>query len=269
MDKAAHARLTRNAKNRAIVDRRRFKESPVPKGTNKGAVPRSATGTRYKNTLAVPDGTELMFKRGVENVKIGGDVLVGDLAGAYIVTLSFEERATCPRSCGHWTTCYGNGMQQARRWSYSPDVHKYLESELDDLCATYPGVLVRLHVLGDFMSKGYVNFWGAMLRKHRNLFCFGFTAHKPGTALGNQIAALRSHHRGPYKILSRFAIRHSGTSGTWGSFTIDFPTRRAKLGDAVVCPEQRSAMDGVKTDKHCGSCALCWQSDVPITFVEH
>lgn len=47
----------------------------------------------------------------------------------------------------------------------------------------------------------------------------------------------------------RFWMRHSGRGGEWGSFTIDWPTGRKMLGDAVVCPEQLSANAG-PSDKH-------------------
>lgn len=46
------------------------------------------------------------------------------------------------------------------------------------------------------------------------------------------------------------------------------PTEKRRIGDAVVCPEQAEAMAG-PTTRHCGNCALCWQSDLPIAFVLH
>ena len=87
--------------------------------------------------------------------------------------------------------------------------------------------------------------------------------------MGAEIAAIRARHFGTFSISSRFAIRHSGTSGPWGSFTIDYPTPRKRIGDGIVCPEQREAMNGGRTDRHCGSCAVCWQTDAPVVFVEH
>jgi hypothetical protein len=46
------------------------------------------------------------------------------------------------------------------------------------------------------------------------------------------------------------------------------------IGDAVVCPEQRDAMNGSERGIHCGSCGLCWKTGGsatgrPIAFVEH
>src|SRR5690606_37043752 len=45
---------------------------------------------------------------GYNNVKIGNDVRKGLFRGYRIFTLTLEERATCPRSCANWTSCYGN-----------------------------------------------------------------------------------------------------------------------------------------------------------------
>lgn len=42
-----------------------------------------------------------------------------------------------------------------------------------------------------------------------------------------------------------------------------------EIGDAIVCPEQRDAMDGGKRGTHCGTCAFCWSCDKPLAFVEH
>lgn len=42
-----------------------------------------------------------------------------------------------------------------------------------------------------------------------------------------------------------------------------------RLGDAIVCPEQVSVMNGADDSRHCGSCGLCWSSDAPIVFVRH
>ena len=38
---------------------------------------------------------------------------------------------------------------------------------------------------------------------------------------------------------------------------------------AVVCPEQRTAVNGEGKADHCGNCGLCWAGDTPIVFVKH
>lgn len=264
-ERKANSAAKKVAEVAAIRDRRRFKHSPVPTGEIKKLVPADAKGTIYPRTVRSfgPDTTETIFKDGAHNSKIGGDVLVGPLKGARIITLSLEERATCPRSCTYWQTCYGNAMGQARRWEYCPELMAGIEAEIAALCAGHSKVLVRLHVLGDFPDAGYVDLWAWLLSQHENLHCFGFTAHKPDSEIGAYIALTRQAAQG------RFSIRHSGMTGTWGSFTVDFPTEKNMLGDAPVCPEQRDAMNGAGRGIHCGSCGLCWKGSAPIAFVEH
>lgn len=263
-DQAAEKKAERSKQKAALVaDRRRFKHTPVPFGSPAITVDASMQGTRYPDRVFEPDGAELVLKDGCNNSKIGGDVLVGRLKGAYIATLTLEERATCPTSCGHWRTCYGNSMQYARRWKGGPALEAQIRHEVEDACAKNDHVLIRLHVLGDFYSFKYLCLWADLLDTHENLTVFGFTAWPLGTRIGDGIAKLRTVYP------SRFMIRTSGASGAWGSFTVDFPTERKTIGDAIVCPEQRDAMNGAPKGIHCGNCAACWSTDRPIVFVEH
>jgi hypothetical protein len=247
------------AEVRKIRDRRRFKTTPVPTG-EANRIATDLTRTMFPTRVMVPTDAEPVLKDGASNSKIGGDVLKGRLKGARILTLTLEERATCPASCPALAICYGNSMQLARRWQHGPELLARIADELagwhNDL------VLVRLHVLGDFWDASYVGFWALQLRLHPRLHCFGFTAWMPGTEVGDAIAHVRGANPG------RFMIRHSGLCAPWGSFTVDFPTERKRIGTAIVCPEQVEAMGGA-AGRHCGNCALCWHSDAPIVFVEH
>lgn len=251
-----------------VRDRRRFKGAPVPDGSAAKSLavdhPAVVEGrTLFPNRVFEPVRGEAVLKDGASSSKIGGDVLVGRLRGARILTLTLEERATCPRSCAMWRSCYGSGMQFARRWAAGPALERRIVQELAAACRAGDPVLVRLHVLGDFYSEPYVDLWREALIRHPSLHVFGFTAWGPETTIGDAVAAVREC------FPRRFAIRHSGRTGAWGAFTIDFPTERKAIGDAVVCPEQRSAMAGDGRQRHCGSCAVCWQTDRPIVFVEH
>ncbi|WP_126975588.1 GP88 family protein [Frigidibacter oleivorans] len=259
---ASEARARRAAaKAETLRDRRRFKTTAVPMGAPRIA-PADATGTIYPARVLDASAGEPVLKDGSSNAKIGGDVLKGPLRGARIYTLTLEERATCPRSCALWATCYGNAMPHPRRWRHGPALETAIEREIASLCATYPLVLIRLHVLGDFYSFDYLALWTRLLDTHPGLHVFGFTAWAPGTRIGDGIARVRA------ALGHRFAIRHSGRTGRWGAFTIEAPTARRRVGDAVVCPEQAAAMRG-EQGRHCGNCGLCWASDVPIVFVEH
>ena len=247
-----------------VRDRRRFQTTSVPLGeTGSKTAPADATGTIFPRKVSPVLDDKCVLIDGANQCKIGGDVMVGRLKGARIYTLTLEERATCPKSCALWTTCYGNGMQWSTRWKHGKQLEDRLRVEVDDLIREHGTILIRLHILGDFYSREYVCLWAELLDTYPGLNIFGFTAWKPDTEIGRAVAVLR----GAYP--DRFAIRHSNMTGPWGSFTINFPTDRTKIGDAVVCPEQRDAMNGDGRGKHCGNCALCWQSSVPVGFVEH
>lgn len=253
------------AKVAQIRDRRRFKEVPAPTGQTNRFAAASATGTVFPHTVLdwSPSVGETILKDGAHNAKIGGDVAIGHLAGAKIFTLSLEERATCPRDCLHWRSCYGNNMNRARRWRHSLRFELALDKEVRALCVTHDLVLIRLHVLGDFPNFGYLKLWIKLLDDLPNLNVFGFSAWKPDTEIGAGIVRVRE------ELGTRFAVRTSGMTGKWGSFTLDMPTERARIGDAIVCPEQRSAMGDIKPGIHCGNCGACWRGDKPITFIEH
>jgi hypothetical protein len=245
-----------------VADMRRFKTTAVPTGEPGKVAPYDATGTLFPSRVALPGPGDQVLKDGRNNSKIGGVVLKGRLRGAPIYTLTLEERATCPRSCAVWRTCYGNGMQYAIRWQAGPELCASLAAEVAELCREHRQVLIRLHVLGDFPTVGYVHFWGVLLAAHPGLHVFGFTAWHQGTPIGDAVAALRRDEPG------RFMIRHSGRDGPWGSFVVDFPLAESRIGEAIVCPEQADAMNG-KPGRHCGNCALCWHSDTAIAFAGH
>lgn len=225
-------------------------------------VPPDMASTRYPSAVQDPIVGFPVLMDGVNSAKVGGDVLVGRFKGYAIRTLALEERATCPRSCAHWTTCYGNSSPYTKRWRHGKDLEAALRHDVRQRLEERP-MLVRLHMLGDFYSWRYLCLWADLLDLYDDLAVFGFTAHKPGTKIGDGIATLR----GVYP--ERFAMRHSDTLGAWGSATLDFPTAKPRIGDGVVCPEQMDANRDNPTGKHCGNCAFCWQSDRTVFFIEH
>lgn len=250
-------------KMQAVVarDRRRFKTGPIATGTYGRTAPQGIKETLFPNMRREP-GAEAVLKDGCHSQKIGGDVLVGRLKGAKIFTLTLEERATCPASCQHWLGCYGNGMNRAPRFVHGPALQKAIREEVAAHCKRHGLVLIRLHVLGDFYSPGYVSMWSDLLALHPNLTLFGFTGWREGTKIGDAIASVRAI----YPL--RFMIRESGRTGRWGSFSITDPLPEKTIGDAVVCPEQRETNLG-ETDRHCGNCAVCWSTDAPVAFIKH
>lgn len=196
-----------------------------------------------------------VLKTGHQSRKIGKIVQKGTRRGWPIFTLTLEERATCPRSCKAWGFCYGNNMQAAERIVAGPELEDALAFELEQLQADHPdGFMVRLHVLGDFYSTGYVEFWKQRLKLLPALHVFGFTAHDPvNSRIGSALLDLVTNQ------WDRFALRFSGLEGPLlGSQLIP-----ATHPDAIQCPAQTDATDC------CATCALCWQSKRSIAFARH
>jgi hypothetical protein len=111
---------------------------------------------------------------------LGKKVRKGKYKGFPIVTLTLEERKTCPSSCAHWSDCYGNNMPFATRYDVGPEFENMLELELKELQRKYPnGFLVRLHILGDFYSVSYVAKWAKWLTMFPALHIYGYTANNP------------------------------------------------------------------------------------------
>lgn len=109
------------------------------------------------------------------NAKLGKKVTKGAWKGAEILTLTLTERETCPVTCPHWLDCYGNNMHLAKRIS-TVGLMDAIERDLNNLNPNKHYV-IRLHVLGDFYSVEYVEFWNRMLDKFSNIKIFGYTAH--------------------------------------------------------------------------------------------
>lgn len=207
--------------------------------------------TIFSSRVFDPDEVARVLKTGHQSRKIGKTVQKGRLRGAPIFTLTLEERATCPRTCAAWGFCYGNGMQAAERIVAGPALESALWDELGALQSAHPtGFLVRLHVLGDFYSTGYVAFWRRALATFPALHCFGFTARE--CEIGDAVRELADAD------WTRFAVRTSGAGGD------NRASRIAGNDDtALICPAQTG-----KTDC-CATCALCWQSDRTIAFLRH
>lgn len=269
LDAAEKGREKVRKRRSGLHDRRRVHHTLPATGKAKRTVADDAGGTVFPHSLLSPKIGDDVLMDGANNRKIGGDVLVGRLKGAKIMTLALEERRTCPRSCLHWTTCYGNAMHLVKRWRHGPDLEAAIRHQVNRHFEkkTPSALLVRLHVLGDFYSMDYLKTWVELIDRHPALHLFGFTAHLSGTELGDAIQRVR------VALPDRFAVRTSGESGPMGSWTIDWPTEkrfiRINKDVGMVCPEQRDANDTGAREKHCGNCAACWQSDVPVVFIEH
>ena len=209
----------------------------------------------FQARVYAADAVPRLLVSGHNSRKIGKTVMKGRWRGFPIFTLTLEERRTCPRSCTEWMTCYGNSMNWARRVTVGAAFEQRLWAELGDKQREHPrGFAVRLHVLGDFYSPGYVELWAAALDAFPALHVFGYTAHAPYSPVGDGIRELLGVEP------KRWRIRFSGLDApTDGSVVIE----RGDATPHVVCPAQTGGTDC------CATCALCWHSDRTIAFWRH
>ncbi len=205
---------------------------------------------------------------GENNRKLGKTVEKGKFAGYALFQLSLEERATCPKDCDARAWCYGNGLQMARRHRIGdPEIFfARLEEEIKSLAAQHAGVLIRLHVLGDFPSVEYVAFWLDILATYPNVACFGYTHRLPSTLDGDEIGDAVESVKNQYP--DRFRIRWSFEEMLVDGAKVvaDVPSEAVVEDDIVglVCPAQTDAT------ACCSTCGLCWQSSGNcILFVKH
>lgn len=216
---------------------------------------------RTKFSKGVSEPNEHILVSGHNNIKIGKIVRKGPLRGYHIFTLSLEERKTCPRSCQHWQSCYGNNMPFAKRVDHThPDFLKILDAALAKLCAMAKkrrsGILVRLHALGDFYSPAYIHFWGTMLAEFPNLSIYGYTARLSGTPMGWMINEMNKDF--PKRSMIRFS-----NGGMPDMSTVSIGQADSCPPNAFVCPEQTGKTLG------CDTCGLCWGTRKNVAFLEH
>ena len=192
-----------------------------------------------------------VLKPVADNGKLGkgsSRITKGAWRGFPLFSLTLEERATCPDTCGRRRDCFGNNMGHAHRMSHSDALMVRLALELSLLQDEHPaGFVVRLHILGDFWSVAYVEFWILALAQFSALRIFGYTHRHPTLSpIGRAIA------RGLQN--SRAWIRWSDRDG---------PMTATVNGPGIQCPEQTG-----KTQS-CLTCALCWSTERAIAFMPH
>ena len=219
--------------------------------------------TIYPGTVRAPrreDGPWAL-KSATNTAKIGGEVRKGKWRGFPAYTLTLEERATCPVTCRHWRSCYGNKMHFAERMQAGADLEWRLVREVALLDIDHPnGFAVRLHNLGDFYSIRYVQLWAKLLERHPGLHVWGYSARwqvENDPIAAALVAVVR-------RSWSRFAIRFSNAPVTLGvPVTATIESAYQKPPGAIICPEQ------VGRTESCSTCGLCWQSEKRVAFLQH
>ena len=218
------------------------------------------TGTRYKKSRRKLADYQHRILKPVTNKKLNKRVTKGKLAGYKVYTLTLEERATCPPSCHHWSTCYGNNMPFAHRLEHGQELIRRIGDELAEHGDKL--LLVRLHVLGDFWSVEYVEAWAGWLAKYPNLAIWGYTHNWPDSPVPKERAIAEAITRTREAFPDRFNIRWSDRPDLPFSANSE-DLQQPEKGKALICPEQLGG-DG------CGKCTLCWdQPNRQIIFKTH
>ena len=222
------------------------------------------TSTIYQKSIKQHAKNGLL-KKGSSNKKLGFKITSKKWTGKRLYSLTLVERETCPTTCHHWDDCYGNNMPFAHRYK-NANIDLLLEREIESLMQKHKeGIVIRLHVLGDFYSVDYVDFWEEMLFRHPKLCLFGYTARK-GDIIAQSIWLLNK------RFSDRCVIRHSGNfeageiqDGYQDLYKEDwsYAAEESFTGASFDCPEQTGKL------KDCASCGLCWTTKKTVRFLSH
>jgi hypothetical protein len=227
----------------------------------------AVTGARtlFPRSVVRAAASPRLLVSGFNSAKIGARVMKGSWTGLPIFTLTLEERATCPSSCALWRECFGNAMPFARRHAHGPDLIARLDADLRELAARHrDGFVVRVHVLGDFWSIGYLMAWFRWVRDIPGLRVFGYTAHAADSDEGAIIQMANALW--PDRCAIRFSVAPEAAIGPMQATTIWRKAGSPWVPEGLVCPAQQDRTQA------CATCGLCWSpamADTRIVFVGH
>jgi hypothetical protein len=212
--------------------------------------------TKYPKSVKPPTD-KWVLKPGNNNKKLGFHITSKYWKGKKLFYLTLEERKTCPTTCHHWDDCYGNNMPFAIRYQPGKELQYKIAHEINMLMDKYPqGIVIRLHVLGDFYSVEYVQFWAALLETYPKLCIFGYSA-RYHDLIGTEIYKLNE------TFPDRCVIRFSANKPFVPVANIRYAAEESYKGETFVCPEQTKKVDS------CAACGLCWTTDKTVKFLSH
>ena len=242
----------------------------------------------HQKTITPITDHEDIFKSGSSNGKLGGCmdyigedkklnkkikdaiILKGKWSGMPLISLTIEERSTCPTTCLHWLDCYGNSMGFAKRYIHGEDLEKQIKKDIHKFARLYKGgFVVRLHILGDFYSLEYVEMWGKLLEKYNNLYVFGYTARLKGTPIGDAVYNLQN---------DRWWIRISnGDDNEMCANEVNAKAlKQLTNGNAFICPHMLYKKESTHTETYkprkamnCSRCGACWSTLKNVIFPQH
>jgi hypothetical protein len=135
-----------------------------------------------------------------------------------------------------------------------------LDREIQELLNKHAeGIVIRLHVLGDFMTVDYVEFWEKMLFDFPKLSLFGYTGREETSDIGKAIWLMNTRYTDRCTI--RFSRSKEFSSGHNASNL--FAAEESFTGKHFDCPEQTGRL------KDCASCGLCWSVVKTVRFATH
>jgi hypothetical protein len=221
----------------------------------------SENRTIHTKTIRNPFDSKNVLKPANANTKLGkrkNIITKGIWKGLRMFSLTLPERSTCPTDCIRWDSCYGNNMPFAHRFETGQDLESKILKELTVLQRKHPeGIVVRLHVLGDFYSVQYTKMWACALSWFPTLKIFGYTARHHGPILDGINALNR-------KFPDRCVLR---VSRNLAYNEEDGPTRYASDGSedvkGFICPEMTGQTES------CLTCGLCWTVNKTVIFPDH
>ena len=210
--------------------------------------------TRYPKSIRSV-GELSTLKPGSDNKKLGFKITSKKWKNKKLYSLTLVERETCPTTCHHWNDCYGDNMPFAHRFSID-GLEDKLEQEISNLIKKNPqGIVIRLHVLGDFYSTDYVKFWEEMLLKYPSLCLFGYTGREENSSIGKLLWFLNNRYN--ERCVIRFSRNKESNSNEL------YAAEESFSGASFVCPEQTGKV------KNCASCGLCWTTNKTVRFLSH
>ena len=218
------------------------------------------TSTIYKKSIKDVKNYPYKVLKKSTNKKLLKTVTKGRFKGYEFLTLTLVERETCPEYCYHWEICYGNNMPFAHRFKHGKDLEERIKKEISELNPN-KNYLIRLHILGDFYSIGYVQLWLDLLDQYFNIAIYGYTAVLHNSNIGKIISFGNEKHLNTNK--KRFNIRFSNQPKLTYSAN-SFDVQKPKKGTSIICPHQTGQRKGG------ADCALCWDTEkVSIIFKTH
>jgi hypothetical protein len=222
------------------------------------------------NVVNFAVGDREPLKPAKDNGKLHSNVVVrGQFAGYHMYSLTLEERATCSPKCGQLKTCYGNNMPFAKRYNVTPELLAAVDAQLAKLTRKGRRILLRLHILGDFFSVEYINFWRSMLIKYPTVSAFGYTHWPIITQQGREVERLVKAMPGRFNI--KYSADHAKQFPLLDLYTLGGTIVVKDWVDApkgwIKCPAQMAADRGIALG--CAECGIACATTSNVAFVEH